>query len=138
MVRSIGADHVVDRTMEDFARSGQRYDLMFDVAGDRSLSDCRRVLGRDGTLVLAGGSYGRWLGPLTRLFQALVLRRFVSQRLVPFLAKGGKDDLVVLKELIEAGNVTPVIDRTYPLSETAQAIRYVEERRAQGKVVITV
>lgn len=138
LVRSLGADRVVDRHKEDFTRSGERYDLMFDVAGDRSLSDCRRVLAHDGTLVLAGGSYGRWLGPVTRGLQAILLRRFVSQRLVPFLTPGGKDDLLVLKELIEAGKVTPVIDRTYPLSETAQAIRYLEERRAQGKVVIIV
>jgi NADPH:quinone reductase-like Zn-dependent oxidoreductase len=137
MVRSIGADHVIDRTKEDFTRSGQRYDVIFDVAGDRSLRDCRRVLGRDGTLAIAGGSYGRWFGPVTRMLQAVVLRRFVSQRLVPFMAKGGKDDLLVLKELIEAGKLTPVVDRTYPLSETAQAIRYLEERRAQGKVIIT-
>ena len=138
MVRSIGADRVIDRAKADFTRSGQRYDLIFDVAGDRPLSDCLRVLSRDGSLLLAGGSYGRWLGPITRMLQALVLRRFVSQRLVPFIAKGTKDDLVVLTQLIDAGKITPVIDRTYPLRETAQAIRYLEERRAQGKVVIMV
>jgi NADPH:quinone reductase-like Zn-dependent oxidoreductase len=138
MVRSIGADRVVDRTREDFTRGAQRYDLMIDIAGDRSISDCRRVLARNGALVFVGAPTGRWLAPLPRLLKALVLSRFVSQRLVPFLTRGGKDNLVVLKELIEAGKVTPVIDRTYPLSETAQAIRYVEERHAQGKVVITV
>jgi NADPH:quinone reductase-like Zn-dependent oxidoreductase len=138
MVRSLGADRVIDRTKEDFTRGAQRYDLMLDVAADRSLSDCRRVLARNGTVVLVGAPDGRWLAPLTRLLKALVLSRFVSQRLVPFLTKGSKDDLVVLKELIEAGKVTPVIDRTYPLRETAQAIRYVEERHAQGKIVITV
>jgi len=137
LVRSIGADHVIDRTKEDFTRSGQRYDVIFDVAGDRSLSDYRRVLKRDGTLVIAGGSYGRWLGPIPRLLQAVVLRRFVSQRMVPFMAKGGKDDLLFLKELIEEGKLTPVIDRTFPLNETGKAIGYLEERRAQGKFVIT-
>jgi 2-desacetyl-2-hydroxyethyl bacteriochlorophyllide A dehydrogenase len=138
MVRSIGADRVVDRTKVDFTRSGERYDLIYDVAGDRSLFACRRALGPDGTLVLAGGSYEPLLGPITRMLQALVLRRFVSQRMVPFMSRTRKDDLVVLKELIDAGKLTPVIDRTYPLSETAQAIRYLEERRAQGKVVITI
>lgn len=138
MVRSIGADRVIDRTREDFTRSGQRYDVLFDVAGDRSLSACRRALTRDGILVIAGGSYARWLGPITRFLQAALLDRFVSQRLAPFISKSSKDDLLALVELIEAGKLTPVIDRTYPLSETAQAIRYMEERGAQGKVIITI
>lgn len=138
MVRSLGADHVVDRGAGDFTRSTRRYDLIFDVAGDRSLRDCRRVLKREGTLVIAGGSYGRWLGPLTRALQAGLLNRFVSTRMVPFVAQHRKDDLVALVGLIEAGRLTPVIDRTYPLAEVPQAVRYLEERRAQGKVVITV
>lgn len=138
MVRSIGADQVVDYTQEDFTRSGQRYDLILDVAGNRSVSDVRRVLGSNGILVVVGGPKGRWLGPLIRMLEALVLSRFVSQRMVPFLSKRSKDDLIFLKELIEAGKVTPVIDRTYPLSETPEAIRYLEEGHAQGKVVITV
>lgn len=138
MVRSLGADHVVDRTREDFTRSGQRYDLMLDIAADRSLSDCMRVLTPNGSLVFVGAPDGRWIAPLTRLLKALILLPFVRQRLVPFLTKGGKDNLIVLKELIDAGKITPVIDRTYPLSKAAQAIRYVEERHAQGKVVITV
>jgi NADPH:quinone reductase-like Zn-dependent oxidoreductase len=138
IVRSIGADRVIDRTREDFTRSGQRYDVLFDVAGDRSLSACRRVLTREGILVIAGGSYARWLGPITRMLQALLLGRFVSQRLAPYISKSSKDDLLTLIELIEAGKLTPVIDRTCPLSETAQAIRYMEERGAQGKVIITI
>lgn len=138
MVRSIGADQVVDYAKENFTRSGQRYDLMLDIAGNRSLSDCRRVLAPSGILVFVGGPNFRWFGPLIGLLGVLVLSRFVSQKLVPFLAKNSKDDLIVLKELIEAGKVTPVIDRTYPLSETPEAIRYLEQGHARGKVVITV
>jgi len=138
MVRSLGADHVIDYTQEDFTRGGQPYDLIFDAAGNRSLSHLRRVLKPEGTVVLAGAAPGRWLGPLLLPLKGLVVSWFVSQKLVPFLSKRSKDDLVVLKELIEAGKVTPVIDRRYPLSEVPEAIRYIEEGHAQGKVVITV
>jgi NADPH:quinone reductase-like Zn-dependent oxidoreductase len=138
MVRSIGADHAVDYTVEDFTRSGQRYDLVLDTVGNRSLSDLRRALTPKGTLILAGGKGGRLLGPLTLLLRARLLSRFVAQRLLSFIAKLRKDDLVVLNELIEAGKVTPVIDRTYPLSEAPEAIRYLEAGHARGKVVITV
>jgi NADPH:quinone reductase-like Zn-dependent oxidoreductase len=137
MVRSIGADHVVDYTKEDFTRSGQRYDLILYINGNRSIADCRRALARDGTLVIVGGSGGRLLGPMSLWLQALVLRRFVRHKLVPFLSKGSHDGLVVLKDLIEAGKVTPVVDRTYPLSETAAALRYLEGHHARAKVVIT-
>ncbi len=138
MVRSIGADQVIDYTEEDFTQDGQRCDLLFESVGNRSLSDCRRVLKPEGILVLVGAADGRWLGPLVRPLKALLVSRFVSQKLVPFLTKRSKDDLVVLKDLIEAGKVTPVIDRRYPLSEVPEAIRYLEEGHAQGKVVITV
>jgi NADPH:quinone reductase-like Zn-dependent oxidoreductase len=138
MVRSLGADRVVDYTKEDFARSGQRYDLILMVNGDRSIGDCRRVLAHDGTLVVVGGSGSRLLGPISLFLQVLVLRRFVSQKLVPFMAKGSKDSLVAVMELIEAGKVTPVVDRTYPLSETAAAIEYLESHHARAKIVITV
>jgi NADPH:quinone reductase-like Zn-dependent oxidoreductase len=139
MVRSIGADEVIDYTQEDFTRSGQRYDLIFQLAGTHSPSDCRRALTSKGTLVLCSGdSSGRWIGPVDRIIKALVLSPFVSQRLGTFLAKRSKEDLQFLKELIEAGKVKPVIDRTYPLSEVAEAIRYLEEGHARGKVVITV
>jgi NADPH:quinone reductase-like Zn-dependent oxidoreductase len=138
MVRSIGADQVVDYTVEDFTRSGQRYDLIVDAVGNRSLSDLRRALTPAGTLVLAGGGNGRWLGPLLLPLKAVVVSRFVRQRLLPFLAKYTKDDLRVLKELVDAGKVTPVIDRTYPLSEAPEAIRYLEAGHARGKVVVTV
>jgi NADPH:quinone reductase-like Zn-dependent oxidoreductase len=138
MVRSIGADQVVDYTREDFTQGGQRYDLILDAVGNRSGSDLRRALTPKGTVVLAGAESGRWLKPLPHLLGALVLSRFVGQRILPFLAKIRKEDLVVLKELIDAGNVTPVIDRTYALSETPEAIRYLEAGHAQGKVVVTV
>ena len=139
LVRSIGADHVIDYTKEDFTQSGQKYDLIFQLAGTRSPSDCRRALTSKGKLILSSGeSDGRWIGPLDRIIKAVVLSPFVSQRLGPFEAKQSKEDLQVLKELIESGKVSPVIDRTYPLSETAEAVRYLEAGHARGKVVITV
>jgi NADPH:quinone reductase-like Zn-dependent oxidoreductase len=139
MVRSLGADHVIDYTQEDFTRSGQKYDLIFQLAGTRSPSDLRRALTAQGTLVLSSGeSDGRWLGPVDRMIKAVVLSPFVSQKLGSFLAKPNKDDLQFLKELIEAGTVKPVIDRTYPLGEAPEAIRYLEEGHARGKVVISV
>jgi len=139
LVRSIGADHVIDYTKEDFTQSGQKYDLVFQLAGTRSPSDCRRALTSKGKLLLSSGeSDGRWIGPLDRIIKAVVLSPFVSQRLGAFEAKRSKEDLQVLKELIESGKVSPVIDRTYPLSETAEAIRYLEAGHARGKVVITV
>jgi NADPH:quinone reductase-like Zn-dependent oxidoreductase len=139
MVRSIGADHVIDYTQEDFTRTGQRYDLILEMAGNRSLSDLRRALTPKGTLVLVGGSGGRWFMGIGRTFRAVVVSSmFVRQRLRSFFSKPRGADLVVLKELIEAGKVTPVIDRAFPLSETAEAIRYVGERSTQGKTVITV
>ncbi|HMI32012.1 MAG TPA: NAD(P)-dependent alcohol dehydrogenase [Candidatus Limnocylindrales bacterium] len=138
LVRSIGADHVIDYTQEDFTRNGQRYDLIFDSAGYRSLSDCRRALGPDGILVIVGAGDGRSsLRIMARMLNALLVSRFGRQKLVPLMAKRNKDDLIVLKELIEAGKVTPVIDRSYPLSEVPEAIRYLEEGHARGKVVIT-
>jgi len=139
LVRSLGADHVIDYTQGDFTQSGQKYDLIFQLAGTSSPSDLRRSLTSEGTLVLSSGdSDGRWIGPVDRLVKAVVLSPFVSQKLGSFLAKENKEDLQFLKELIEAGDVTPVIDRTYVLSETPEAIRYLEEGHARGKVVITV
>jgi NADPH:quinone reductase-like Zn-dependent oxidoreductase len=139
LVRSIGADHVLDYTREDFADGGRRYDLILDTAGNRSLSHLRRALAPTGTLVIVGGEGGgRWLGGFDRqILRAPVLSAFVRQRLRPFMAKERSEDLVVLKEFIEAGKVTPVINRTYPLSEVAEAIRYLEGGHARGKVVIT-
>jgi NADPH:quinone reductase-like Zn-dependent oxidoreductase len=129
MVRSIGADDVIDYTREDFIQRGQRYDLILDVASNRPLWRAQRVLSTDGVLVVVGAPDGRWLAPLLRPLTAVLLSR---------LARRSREDLIVLKELIEAGKVAPVIDRTYPLRETADAIRYVETGHARGKVVITV
>jgi NADPH:quinone reductase-like Zn-dependent oxidoreductase len=139
LVRSIGADDVIDYTRDDFAKTGQRYDLILDIAGNRSLSHLRRALAPHGTLVLVGGEGGgRWFGGIDRTLRALMLTPFVSQKLGTFIAKPNGEDLVVLKELIESGKVTPVIDITYPLSEVPEAILHLEEGHAQGKVVITV
>jgi NADPH:quinone reductase-like Zn-dependent oxidoreductase len=139
LVRSIGADDVVDYTREDFTRSGKRYDLVFDAVANRSLSALRRVLKPEGTLVWVGAAKGRSGGrPMLRFARAMLMGRFVSQTVVTYLSKPNTDDLLSLKELIEAGKVTPVIDRRYPLSEAAEAIRYLEAGHARGKVVITV
>ncbi len=137
MVRSIGADHVIDYTREDFTLSAQRYDLIFDSMGNRSLSACRRVMSPKGTYVVVGGPGGHWIGPLAPILKALLLSPFVSQNMTACLSKQSKDDLLVLKDLIEAKRVTPVIDRSYTLSQIPEAIRYLEEGHARGKVVIT-
>lgn len=138
LVRSLGADQVVDYTQEDFTQGGQRYDLIVDNVGNRALRHLRRALTPKGTLVLVGAKRDGWLlGPLRLPLRLLLVARFVGQRLSFFIAKLLNTDLVILKELIEAGKVTPVIDRTYPLSETAEAIRYAEAGHARGKVVIT-
>jgi NADPH:quinone reductase-like Zn-dependent oxidoreductase len=138
MVRSIGADRVIDYTREDFSKSGQRYDIFLDCVGNHSLSACRRVLNPKGTYIPVGGE-GWMIGALARALTTLVLSWFVSQTLVPFfLAKLSKEDLTIFCELMKTGKVTPVIDRRYRLSEVAEAIRYLEEGHARGKVVITV
>jgi NADPH:quinone reductase-like Zn-dependent oxidoreductase len=139
LVRSIGADHVIDYTEEDFTRTGRTYDLIFDAAGYRSLSDCKRVLDSNGILVMCGAGDGRSsLRIGARMLKALLVSRFGRQKFVSFLARRNQADLAVLKELIEAGKVTPVIDRSYPLSDVPEAIRYLEAGHARGKVVITV
>jgi len=139
MVRSLGADHVIDYTREDFADGQRQYDVILDIGGNASLSRLRRALTVNGTLVIVGGETdGRWLGGTDRQLRALVLSRFVDQKLGTFIASENHEDLMVLKELIEAWKVTPAIDRTYPLSEAPQAIRYLKEGHARGKVVITV
>jgi NADPH:quinone reductase-like Zn-dependent oxidoreductase len=139
MVRSIGADHVIDYTQEDFADGGQRYDVILQLAGTRSPADCRRALTQTGSLVsISGESDGDWIGPLGRAIKTVVLFRFVSQRLAIFTVKPNRGDLRYLKELIEAGKVTPMIDRTYSLADAPDAIGYLEQGHARGKVVITV
>ncbi|MGA2902860.1 MAG: NAD(P)-dependent alcohol dehydrogenase [Candidatus Korobacteraceae bacterium] len=138
MVRSIGADRVIDYTQKDFTKSGQLYDLIFDCVGNHSLLACRRVLNPKGIYIAVGGPSGRWMiGPLAGMITAPVLSRFVSQNFVTFIAKPSKEDLTILCDLIEAGKVTPVIDQCYRLSEVPEAIRYLEEGHARGKVVIT-
>jgi NADPH:quinone reductase-like Zn-dependent oxidoreductase len=138
-VRSIGADRVIDYTRDDFAEGGQRYDLILDIGGNSPLSRLRRALTPEGTLVIAGGEGGgRWLGGTDRQLRAMMVCPFVGQKLGTFISKENHEDLIVLTELVESGKVTPVIDRTYPLSEVPEAIRYLEEGHAQGKVVITV
>jgi NADPH:quinone reductase-like Zn-dependent oxidoreductase len=139
MVRSLGADHVIDYSRDDFADGKQRYDVILDIGGNPSLARLRRALAPNGTLVIAGGeTSGRWLGGSDRQVRALVLSPFVAQKLGTFVSRENHDDMIVLKELIEAGKVMPVIDRTYPLIEAPQAIRYVEQGHARGKVVVTV
>ena len=139
MVRSLGADRVFDYTREDFVASGQRYDLILDNVGNRSLSECRRVLEPEGVYFASfGRPENRWLGPFAQLIQMAVLSRFVSQRLVSLTPKRSRALLLTLKDLIEAGQVTPVIDRTYPLTAVPEAIRYLEGGHATGKVIIAV
>ena len=138
MVRSIGADQIIDYTQEDFTQNNQRYDLMLDTVGTHSLSECRRVLSPNAIYVSVGlHKMGDWIAPLAHMFRVLVASRVGSQRMVGMLAKLNKEDLVVLQELLEAGKVTPVIDRRYKLSEGPEALRYLGEGHARGKVVIT-
>jgi NADPH:quinone reductase-like Zn-dependent oxidoreductase len=140
LVRSIGAEHVIDYTREDFADGTRHWDLVLDTAGNRPLSQLQRALTPKGTLVLVGGEGGgRWLGGFERqLFWAPVRSLFVGQRLRSLVSKERKDDLRTLRELIEAGKVTPVIDRTYPLAEAPEAIRYLAQGHPRGKVAVTV
>ncbi len=139
MVRALGADHVLDYTRDDFADGRHSYDLILDIGGNSSLSRLRHALTPKGTLVIAGGETGgRWLGGSDRQMRALVLSRFVSQHLGTFICRENHEDMLALKELVEAGKVTPVIDRTFPLSEAREAIRYMHEGHARGKVVITI
>ncbi|CAN5792865.1 NAD(P)-dependent alcohol dehydrogenase [soil metagenome] len=140
LVRSLGADDVIDYTREDFADGARRWDLIVDTAGRRPLSHVRRALTPKGTLVIVGGDGGgNWTGGFFRgVFRAPLVSLFVGQKLRGLATKVKQEDLVTLKELIEAGTITPVIDRTYPLIEAQDAIRYLEEGNTAGKVVITV
>jgi NADPH:quinone reductase-like Zn-dependent oxidoreductase len=141
LVRSIGADHVVDYTKEDFTRSGQRYDVIYDTVGNRSFSDLRRALNPKGIAVLIGGGGpdgGRWIGALADPIKALFYSPFVSQKFKFFLAEIRKEDLAVMREMMESGKVKPVVDRTFALSQVPEALRYLEKGHARGKVVITV
>jgi NADPH:quinone reductase-like Zn-dependent oxidoreductase len=137
LVRSIGADHVIDYTKENFTRSDQRFDLILDAAVTHSLQACRRVLSADGRYVVVGGTKGRLLGGMGRIMIARFLSLASRKKTVGLIAKITKADLLVLNELLESGEITPVIDRRYSLSEVPEAIAYLEEGHARGKVVIT-
>ena len=142
LVRSLGADHVVDYSREDFAATGTRYDLILDIGGNTSLSRLRRALTPKGTLVIVGGeTSGKWLGGSDRQVRAMVLSMFVSQKLGTFIAAVKQEDLLVLAQLAESGQLTPAVDRTFSLDEAPKAIRHVDEGRAraeaQGCVTVT-
>jgi NADPH:quinone reductase-like Zn-dependent oxidoreductase len=139
LVRSIGADHVLDYTRDQIGAGGRRYDVILDIAGNRSLSELRHALIKRGTLVIVGGETGgRWLGGFDRSLRAVLLSPFVSQSLGMLTSKENSADLDELRELIETGNVVPTVDHTYPLSDTAAAIRDVQDGRIRGKAVIAV
>lgn len=138
LVRSLGADEVIDYTTEDFTLTEQRYDVMLDLVGSRSLSDCRRALTPRGTYVVVGvKSQGRWFG-LARQMKMLLLSPFVRQRMRIFIVKHSSEDLAVLRDFVEAGEIAPVIDRSYPLSDVPDALRQQGEGHVRGKIVITV
>jgi NADPH:quinone reductase-like Zn-dependent oxidoreductase len=140
LVRSLGADHVIDYTKEDFTKGEQRYDLILDNVGNQPLSGFRHVLQPKGICVMIGGggpNDGGLIGPMARPVKALLMSPFVSQKMGMFMADLNKQDLTILGDLMQSGKVTPVIDRTYPLSQIAEAIRYLEQGHARGKVVIT-
>jgi NADPH:quinone reductase-like Zn-dependent oxidoreductase len=143
MVRSIGADQVVDYTKEDFTKSGQHYDLLFDNIGNHSFSERRRLLNPNGICIMvgvggAGASGGQIMGVLLGELNAYVRSRFVSQKFATFLAELNKKDLTILGDLMQSGKMTPIIDRTYKLSDIPAALQYLEEGHARGKVVVTV
>ncbi len=138
LVRSIGADHVVDYTRDDVTRSSERFDVIFELAGTATPGAYRRLLTPTGTLVMSSGDGGRWLGPLGRMLKAKIANPFVSQSMSFLSAVENHADLVVLKAMLESGAIRPVIDRTYSLSQATDAIRHVDAGHTQGKTVITV
>src|SRR5438034_6021964 len=141
LVQSLGADHVIDYTKEDFTNGDQRYDVILDNVPNHSLSECKRVLTPQGKYVMIGGggpNDNRWIGPFGRLIQALVISPFVRQKIGMMMAELKKSDLAILGDMMQSGKVKPVIDRTYKLSDVPAAIAYLEEGHARGKVVITV
>jgi len=138
-VRALGADHVVDYTSDDFADGERRYDVILDIGGNRRLAHLRRALTPRGRLVIVGGETdGRWLGGIDRQLRALLLSPFVGQKLGTFVASENAEDLMALRGLIDSGQLAPAIDRSYPLSEVAAAIRYMLDGHARGKLVVTV
>lgn len=141
LVRSLGADHVIDYTQEDFTRGDRRYDVVLDLVGNHSLGRLRRSLTPTGTLVLSGGGVyegGSFVGPMALFLRRPLVAPFVRQRLLDLPAKAGKENLSALRELAESGKIAPVIERTYPLAEAAEAIRHLEVEHARSKIVVTV
>jgi len=138
MVRSLGADQVIDYTKEDFTKGAQHYDLILDNVGNHSLGKLRHVLNPNGTYVMIGGPSGKWIAPLPRALHAFVMSKFVHQDMRFFLADLNHKDLVVLHDLLESGKVKPVIDRRYTFRELPEAMRYLEAGHARGKVIVTV
>ena len=141
LVRSLGADHVIDYTKEDFAKGTERYDVILDNVPNHSLSECRRILNPKGKYVMIGGggpNDSRWIGPFGRVIHALLVSPFVSQEMGMMMADANQKDLTILAGMMQSGKLKPVIDRTYKLSEVPAAIAYLEEGHARGKVVITV
>jgi NADPH:quinone reductase-like Zn-dependent oxidoreductase len=137
LVRTIGADHVIDYQREDITRGGQRFDVILDVAGTPSIGALRQLVAPGGTYVLVGAGHGRG-GPLARLVAAFVRQKLLRQRVIFFISKENAADLQLLADVLAQGRIRPVIDRAYPLDQTAEAVRYVETGQAAGKVVITV
>ena len=138
LVSGIGAEHVIDYTRDDFTRAGRRYDVLIDLAGNHTLTQLRRALTPKGVLVAIGGPIrNQWTAPVTGPLTTVLRSLVVSQTLSPFLTRQSRDDLAVLTEFIDAGKITPVLDRTYPLSAVPDAIHYLEAGHANGKVVIT-
>ncbi len=138
LVRSIGADHVIDYTKQDFTKSGRRFDLILDCVGNHPFSECRRVLTSKGSLIAAGGKTDNWmLTPIAQMIWATLQSFFVSQKQVSILAKVDQADLLAMNALLTGGKVTPVIDRHCKLEELPDAIRYLEEGHARGKIVMT-
>ena len=138
LLRSIGAVEVLDHTTVDLTRPARPYDVIIDVGGFGRLSDLGKALAPDGRLVLVGPGAGQWIGPIARVGTAVVRSRLGSRRYLPFLSQIRRDDLFALKDLVDAGRLRPVIDRTYPFAELPEAIRHVESGRATGKVVVTI
>jgi NADPH:quinone reductase-like Zn-dependent oxidoreductase len=141
LVRSIGADHVIDYTKEDFTKANQRYDLVVDNVGNRPLLECRRILKPEGIFVLVGGGSAKeqgLIGPMAKPVKAMLLSPFVTQKISMILAQLNHDDLAFLADLMQSGKVKPVIDRTYKLSEATEAILYLEQGHARGKVIVSV
>lgn len=138
MVRSLGADHVIDYTNEDYTRPAERYDVFVDIYGNPSLTDCRRILEPGGTLVCVGGTGGKWFMGVDRWLRALMAAPFLRFKVRPLVHQDRREDLFTIRDLIEAGDIRPVLGGTYPLARTAEAIRVVQDGRAHGQVVITI